>query len=74
MQKRNSRDLLCLWCDVSGADHCIIGTGHGYACTAKSIDESTERNSDETVSVRSQCICREGEESCRYRAAGHCKR
>ena len=39
--KKKQQDLLCQWRDVPGADHCIIGTGHGYACTAKSIDESS---------------------------------
>ena len=52
MQERNSRNLLCQWCDVPGADHCIIGTGHGYACTAKSIDESSGGIVDASVFIQ----------------------
>ena len=39
----------------------------------KSIDGSSGRNIDETVFVRSQCICGKGEESYGCCAAGYCK-
>ena len=73
MQKRSSRNLLCQWRDVPGADHCVIGTGHGDACTAKSIDESSGGIVDASVFIEGECIFGKREESCRYRAAGHCK-
>ena len=37
-KKRSSRNLLCQWRDVPGADHSVIGTGCGYACTAQGTD------------------------------------